>query len=206
MNEQLFENSNDKQAFRKSMTQLRNQISEGDRASWSEAACKHLCTWLEENHVTSLMTYISFRSELDTSYLLEWAWLSKVDVIVPKSDPSDHSMTLHHLGGWSGLSTGAYGIMEPDPLLCPPLPASYIPNVIVTPGLAFDRRGGRLGYGGGYYDRYADQVKRHRDRNLSPVLWIGTAFEAQIVDNLPMQNHDQVMNGLVTEQGLQWFT
>lgn len=206
MNEQLFSNFGDKQAFRKKMTQLRDRIPEGDRANWSEAACKHLCEWLEQNAVTSLMTYISFRSELNTSYLLEWAWLSKVEVIVPKCDPFDRSMTLHRVDGWNGLTAGAYGIMEPEPSLCPPLPASYIPSVIVTPGLAFDRQGGRLGYGGGYYDRYADQVERHRERKQPSALWIGAAFEAQLVDDLPMQNHDQVMNGLVTEHGLQWIT
>ncbi|MGO4111044.1 5-formyltetrahydrofolate cyclo-ligase [Paenibacillus sp. YAF4_2] len=194
MNEQPNEVNFDKTALRKAMTRLRDGIDEEERALRSAAACRNLSEWMKQHQVNSFMCYIPFRSELDTRYLIEWAWETGAEVSVPRCNPVDRSMTLYKLESWAKLSAGAYGIMEPDPSKCQPMPDLYVPQLVVTPGLAFDLRGGRLGYGGGYYDRYAEGLREKRS-----VKWLGLAFEDQLVDEIPMQVHDKRMDGIVTE-------
>lgn len=195
MNEQSNGMPLDKAALRKAITMLRDGIPLEERIIRSEAACRHLAAWMTEHGVTSFMCYVPFRSELNTRSLIEWGWKTGAEVIVPKCDPANRSMTLHKLDSWSSLKAGAYGILEPDPDRCPALPDSYVPGLVAAPGIAFDRKGGRLGYGGGYYDRYAERLGRDR----ADVAWLGIAFEDQLVDDIPMQAHDRRMDGIVTE-------
>ena len=89
----------------------------------------------------------------------------------------------------SHLLDAAFGLREPDPELAPPVDPG-IADVIVVPGVAFDVEGGRLGMGGGYYDRFLAQVS-------API--VGLAFEMQLFDALPMSAHDQRVDLIVTE-------
>ena len=90
------------------------------------------------------------------------------------------------------LAPGYYGIPEPDPRKSLRVDAREI-DAAVIPGSVFDVRGGRLGYGGGYYDRFlvydAPRAKR-----------VGLAFEMQLVERVPVQPHDQPLDILVTEE------
>ncbi|MDH3921502.1 MAG: 5-formyltetrahydrofolate cyclo-ligase, partial [Desulfobulbaceae bacterium] len=90
------------------------------------------------------------------------------------------------------LVPGYYNIPEPDPKKSLRLEPGEI-DAAVIPGSVFDIHGGRLGYGGGYYDRFllndAPQAKR-----------IGLAFELQVVDNVPLEPHDQPLDILITEE------
>lgn len=89
------------------------------------------------------------------------------------------------------LAAGAYGTWEP--LADAPL---VVPSLILVPLLAFDARGHRLGYGGGYYDRTVARLRR-----LGPLLAIGLAYEAQRVADLPSTEHDQRLDAVLTEAG-----
>lgn len=86
--------------------------------------------------------------------------------------------------------------LEPDASGCPApleLAAEVRPDLIVTPLLAFDRTGGRLGQGGGYYDRTFAA--------LADIARVGLAYAAQELDDLPMDPHDQRLHGVLTEAG-----
>ena len=88
---------------------------------------------------------------------------------------------LHHQG-LDELVPGAYGILEPDPNKAKRCDASFIPDVVIVPGLAFDLQGGRLGYGGGYYDRFNErlhQLAAYEDKQVP--LWIGAGYESQLL-------------------------
>lgn len=199
MNEQQSAMEFDKTSLRKAMTKLRDGMAAEERSVRSAAACRHLTEWMQEQEIKSFMCYIPFRSELDTRTLVEWGWETGREVIVPKCYPAGRSMTLHRLDSWNALKAGAYGILEPDPAVCPPLPEAYKPELILAPGLAFDGKGGRLGYGGGYYDRFADRLRQVWGEDSQRVKWLGIAFEDQLVEDIPMQTHDKRMNGLATE-------
>ncbi|GLX66308.1 5-formyltetrahydrofolate cyclo-ligase [Paenibacillus glycanilyticus] len=199
MNEQSNAMDFDKTSLRKAMTKLRDGIAPDERSRRSLAACRHLTDWIKKHGVKSVMCYVPFRSELDTRPLVEWCWKRGIAIAVPKCYPADHSMTLHKLSSWGGLKAGAYGILEPDPDVCGTLPESYRPELVVTPGIAFDRKGGRLGYGGGYYDRFAERLQLEQKDNSKQVMWFGIAFEDQLVEEIPMQAHDKRMDGMITE-------
>ncbi|MDH3454535.1 MAG: 5-formyltetrahydrofolate cyclo-ligase, partial [Desulfuromonadales bacterium] len=90
------------------------------------------------------------------------------------------------------LIPGYCGIPEPDPGKTLIFNASRI-DVVILPGSVFDNKGGRLGYGGGYYDRFlSDQAPQ--------ALRIGIAYEMQLVESVPLLPHDQRLNYLVTEE------
>ena len=99
-------------------------------------------------------------------------------------------MTFHTVTSLSQLNEGKYGISEPDSALPQPIINEY--TVCIVPGLAFTPDGGRLGYGGGFYDRFlADNPG---------VYTIALAFDAMIVDELPLSAHDLKVDSIVTEE------
>ena len=83
---------------------------------------------------------------------------------------------------------GAFGVLEPD-ATCPAIPLASI-DLVVVPGLGFDRTGGRLGQGGGFYDRTLA---------LTRALRVGVAFSGQLVDHVPVGRWDLSMDLIVTE-------
>jgi 5-formyltetrahydrofolate cyclo-ligase len=190
-----------KAAYRSLLAKQRNEWTAGQKQLWSSAACKHAAQWLEERRIHTFMVYAAFRSELDLRELIEWGWQAGKDVIIPRCVAADKSMTLHHLRGWDELIPGAYGIMEPNPAATLPIEDSFVPEAIFVPGLAFDRNGGRIGYGGGYYDRFAQAV-RSRTEHAGQPLWVGVGYETQLAEDIPLEQHDLRMDCIVTEQQL----
>ncbi|REK71476.1 5-formyltetrahydrofolate cyclo-ligase [Paenibacillus paeoniae] len=189
----------DKSASRTKLSGLRNGLSEALRNEWSSLSCRHLAQWLDAHSCRTVMAYVSFRSELNINEFIEWCWKKNIEVLLPRCVKADHSMTLHSITGWEQLTAGSYGIMEPDLERSSAKPVGTVPDVVIVPGLAFDRRGGRLGYGGGYYDRFAEAMLA----TGTPPLWIGAGYEAQVLEApVPSDSHDLQLDGLVTERGL----
>ncbi|WP_238403932.1 5-formyltetrahydrofolate cyclo-ligase [Paenibacillus paridis] len=191
----------DKTYIRKQMAMKRNGLRAEQRKIASAAACTNAQMLFESRSVDSFMVYIAFRSELDLSELIEWGWRTGREVIVPKCIAADRSMILYYLRSWDELTPGAYGIMEPNPEAATKVEAGAAPGAIIVPGLAFDRNGGRLGYGGGYYDRFAEQMQGYAAGN-GHRLWLGASFEEQLIDEVPLERHDLVMDGVITEQAV----
>ncbi|WP_176444975.1 5-formyltetrahydrofolate cyclo-ligase [Paenibacillus herberti] len=163
-------------------------------------ACRYASQWITAQGIDCLMAYVSFRSELDTSQLLIQCWSEGRKVLLPRVRREDGSMELYSVRSRDELVSGAYGILEPDPVLAEPA-GSSMPQAVFVPGAAFDRRGGRLGYGGGYYDRFREaSMVRPGDTPL----WIGLGFSSQLVPEVPMEPHDAALDGMVTELGLNW--
>ncbi|MFC5647576.1 5-formyltetrahydrofolate cyclo-ligase [Paenibacillus solisilvae] len=187
----------------------RDSLSEQLRSSRSEAACQAVIDWLEQQqetfHSLRLMVYVPFRSELDTKPLIEWGWRSHLTIIVPRCVRADRSMELYSIKGWEELVPGAYEILEPDPHKAERCADSFIPDIIIVPGLAFDLLGGRLGYGGGYYDRFYERLcKLTAEQAKRFPYWIGAGYELQLTHEVPMDPHDARLQAVVTEQGLRW--
>ncbi|MFB9330654.1 5-formyltetrahydrofolate cyclo-ligase [Paenibacillus aurantiacus] len=193
-----------KKAERERLAGLRSGITAEQRAAWSEAACVHAVRLLEKRGVDTLMAYVAFRSELDTLRLLEWGFKNGKTVIVPRCNPEDRSMELYAITGLDALIPGAYGIMEPNPAAAERIELRQVlPQAVFVPGLAFDGAGGRLGYGGGYYDRFRARVEQAAGLLDEPVPpWIGLGFGMQLVESVPMEAHDARMDAIVTERGI----
>lgn len=193
--------SGSKKELRALQASLRDSISAHDREQWSERACRHASDLLVSCQARSMLVYVPFRSELDTRPLIAWAWEHGIDVMVPRSLRENRMMELYLLRSWDELIQGAYGIPEPDPERAEKCPVDAALDVIWVPGLAFDLKGGRLGYGGGYFDRLRDRVLSGAATGIKPPLWIGLCYETQVIDFVPMECHDLRLNGLITESG-----
>jgi len=191
----------DKAYIRSQMTIKRNKLPVEQRKLWSEAACAKAMDFIESHSAGAFMVYVSFRSELDLSSLIEWGWRTGREVIAPRCIAVDRSMELYTLRSWDDLIPGAYGIMEPNPNKAEPFKDNSELGVVFVPGLAFDLQGGRLGYGGGYYDRFAESSQN----NVSKPFWLGIAFEEQLLDEVPLEMHDLKMDGLITEKNMYLF-
>jgi len=186
----------------------RNSLAAGERKLSSELASQAAIDWLILRRASSFMAYTAFRSELDTRLLLEWGWSNGLTVIIPRTIPEKKLMELYCIEGWESLSPGSYGLLEPDPLKAARFELDErLPDTVFVPGLAFDNEGGRLGYGGGYYDRFRDRIAAVAARQSVPVPpWIGMGFNIQWVEQVPMESHDARLNGVITESGLKWVS
>jgi 5-formyltetrahydrofolate cyclo-ligase len=97
-------------------------------------------------------------------------------------------------GAGAALHSGVFGTSEP------PADARELdPDILLVPLLAFDAKGGRIGYGKGYYDRAIARLKENRR-----IATVGLAFEAQRVDDIPLTPHDQRLDLILTEAGEHW--
>lgn len=136
--------------------------------------------------------YWPFRSEIDPRPLLERLTRLGLKAALPVTPPkgSDEPLTFRLWDPAHNLARGHFGVHEPSPEA-----ETVEPDLVLVPMLAFDRRGHRLGYGAGHYDRTLERL-----RALKPVTAIGLAFAAQEVERLPADPHDQKLDGVVTER------
>jgi 5-formyltetrahydrofolate cyclo-ligase len=151
---------------------------------------KHVGTLARWQAAKAVLLYASFASEVDTRPLLELAWGQDKTVGLPRMDGRE--LAVHMVLPDTALAANRHGI--PEPPRDAPLLSTGDLGVVLVPGVAFDRRGGRLGYGGGYYDRLLGTVP-HAFR-------VGVAYEAQVVEHLPTSLLDVPMDVLVTESGV----
>lgn len=143
------------------------------------------------NAATTIMAYWPFRNEVDTSWLVRTALANGKRVILPRTIKSEKRLAPHIINDIErDLKPGAYGIMEPLPELPEARPDEI--DFVVVPGLVFDRVGNRIGYGGGYYDRFLPMLQRAAK--------VAVAFELQMVKRVPAEERDRPVDYVVTEK------
>lgn len=177
-----------KKQIRKSCRELRTSLGENYRQKASLVICKHLETWTLFQKSEVILVYLPMRGEVDLLPLLknntDKSWL------VPRITENG-SMRFHSYDP-DRLIRHQYGMLEPDPSL-PIIPANQV-ELVLTPGLAYDLHGWRLGYGGGFYDRFLSQQK--------DCIRMGVTFQALLQPELPHNEYDMPMQYLVTEDGV----
>ncbi|MCL6581100.1 MAG: 5-formyltetrahydrofolate cyclo-ligase [Firmicutes bacterium] len=153
-----------------------------------------LCDHEAFRRARTVMVYLAFRGEVPTDLIVRRAAEDGKVVCAPVTLPAERRLVPVRLTGLAGeLRPGAYGILEPDPARYPAVPPDRV-DLVVVPGVAFDLRGARLGYGGGYYDRFLASEARRAVR-------AGLAFEVQIsATPLPAAPHDCLMDLVFTER------
>jgi len=180
-------------ALRSGLTGHARSEKESDINSKLIALCKPIFDGSRTDRI--LLTYMPMGSEPDITPVTEWCWSQRVRVAVPRAIPATKRLALHEITGYEQLVAGAWGIREPLSDMPEVTDLSRIAAILV-PGMAFDRNYGRLGYGGGYYDRLLASFDASGvDR---PPL-IAAAFDLQIVEKVPMQAHDVRLDRIVTE-------
>lgn len=173
------------------MTFIRNQIRKEERLLLSEKIFDQLCQSRIYLESPTIYSYVSFRSEVDTTRFNERVLTDGKQLALPKV-VSKTDMEFFFVEDVNQLIPGYMGIMEPAPLH-PATPSEKC--LMVLPGLAFDREFGRLGYGGGYYDRYASNHTHDFYR-------CGICYDLQLIPAVPREAHDFLMDSIVTEHNL----
>ena len=154
------------------------------------------------NPQPTLMSYMPFRSEPDVAPLMEWCWQQGIRVLIPKVVADTKTMNLHIISRYEDLESGAYGIREPRNDVPIEHDLGTI-SMIVVPGLAFDLDFGRLGYGGGFYDRF---MQLFAARGLKRPFAVAAAFDKQLIPAVPSSWHDFRVDGIVTESKMVFKT
>lgn len=141
----------------------------------------------------SLMVYVDFRNEVQTGGLIVRSLAAGKIVSVPITDVRGKKLIPSRLESYPGdLAPGAWGIMEPRPECVRPLDPGEL-DLVIVPGVAFDAKGNRLGYGGGFYDRFLPRTR-------PGTVYIAPAFEVQVVDDVFPGPHDVPVHVIVTEE------
>lgn len=178
-----------KQALRHSARATRHRAAETADQGTAERLADRILA-LVADRVGAVAGYVPVRSEIDPRPAL--ARLAALDrpVALPVVLAPDQPLVFRRWHPDQPLVPGAYGIAAPGPDAAP-----LDPTVLLVPLLAFDRRGYRLGYGGGFYDRTLFSLRSH-----GPVLAVGVAFAAQEVPAVPAAPFDQPLDGIVTPE------
>lgn len=174
----------DKQTLRHA---VHEQIRLLENRAVADAAIIHTVAALPEwRDAESVALTLSFGLEVDTRPLIHLAWQAGKTVLVPKVTKA--GLTFHPLKSFDDVEPGVMGILEPT---TPRVDASF--DLCVVPGRVFDRCGYRIGWGGGYYDRF---LTTYPGRTLS------IAYDVQVLPEIPIESHDIPVELIVTERKL----
>jgi 5-formyltetrahydrofolate cyclo-ligase len=172
----------DKSKLRETYCGIRESLPEADLAEQSAILCRRLARMTVLGEAETVLTYLAFRNEIDLSLLFEL--LPDVAWVLPRIE--GRRLTLHPYEP-ERLVLHPYGMLEPRADAPVVDPAEL--DVVLVPGVSFDPRGGRLGFGGGFYDRLLVRTSAVR---------IGVCHDSCLAEQLPCADHDQRMDWVVT--------
>ena len=187
-----------KSALRESVLAARAAQDPALRAANGASIVDHLLRLPSVFTARTLCAYVGFDTEIDTAPFLATVLAQGRRLLLPRvveaGSRTRRHLVLHQVGDVDrDTRPGRWGIREPDPARCPAIDPLDI-DLVLLPGVAFDRRGGRLGYGAGFYDRLLTRLR-------PDCLRVAAAFSLQVVAEVPLEPHDQRCQCLVTEAG-----
>lgn len=175
-----------KRAVRRAAIERRDLLSAEERSTKSERIVEGVLSLPEVGAAGTVMAFWSFGSEVQTAALIHRLHEAGTRVVLPRVAEGDIVGVAYAPG--DPVTATTFGAMEPTG-------ADVVPpeevDVVIVPGVAFDRRGGRVGYGGGFYDRLFAKAPS--------VPAVAVAFAVQIVDEVPQGRSDRRVDAIVTE-------
>lgn len=187
-----------KQQIRAELKEKRNVLTRAQREEYSRKICENLRAFVKTVNPKVIYFYYPLGSEVNLLPLAEEFLKEEysAEAAVPEGRviafprTCGDTMEFYPVTSLSDFVEGRFHIMEP----MGELPLTEPEPLVVVPGLGFDRQGNRMGYGKGFYDRYFARFPSCRK--------MGAAFETQIVEEIPAQAHDIIMDFVVTEKGV----
>ena len=145
--------------------------------------------WIEASTVAIT---VSKSPEVDTFQIIRKGWETGKRIVIPKCEPNSRELDFRELKRFSELESVYYGLYEPIVSETKPVSPDGI-DLVVVPGLAFSKNGYRLGFGGGYYDRF---LANYQGKTIA------LAFKDQIVSEVPIESHDIPVGKIITNEGV----
>lgn len=184
-----------KKELRKNIINQRLALSAPEVAEKSAAIARGILNLKEYRLAKTIMAYVDFRNEVQTGEFIEKAMADGKRVAVPLTDIRGKRLIPSLLVDFPGdLAPGLYGIPEPKEDCLRPLDPKEL-DMVIVPGVAFDKKGNRLGYGGGFYDRFLPRTR-------TGCLWLSPAYELQIQPGVYPGEHDIPVHVIVTEKNV----
>ncbi|MBQ0001344.1 MAG: 5-formyltetrahydrofolate cyclo-ligase [Clostridiales bacterium] len=177
-----------KQAIRKKVFALRKQCTDADVEAMSRIITEKVTAQPEFVQADRILAYADYNHEVCTRYIIEEAWKAGKTVAVPKVQGKD--MIFHILTDFAQLEPGYFGIPEPASGEI----VDWEAGLMIMPGVAFDQNCNRVGYGGGFYDRF---LEKHPN-----IIRLAVGFDFQMMEEVPTEPTDIVPQIIVTENDI----
>ena len=187
--------SSGKAVLRRQLRETLSAMSEADRHAKSTAACRFIAGMPEFDAARVVMLYLSTPTEVDTASIALKCWQQNKSVVVPKVSWDQRRMLPVEISSLKDGLTTTGPVREP--IEGKPIPLDLI-DLVIVPGLGFTPSGYRIGRGMGFYDRFLAQPEFIG-------MTCGLAFQEQVIESLPLLDHDVPLGMLVTDQGISRF-
>ncbi|MEW5903560.1 MAG: 5-formyltetrahydrofolate cyclo-ligase [Pseudomonadota bacterium] len=182
-----------KQALRQRIIAAREKLGAVERLRLSRDILDAIRAMPAYRQAKCVLAYLDFGTELETGHWVAQALRDGKRVLLPRVNRASQHLDLYPVSDLEqDVAPGTWGIREPLPERCNKEEALGTIDFVLLPGVAFDREGGRLGYGGGFYDKLLARLPHQ------PLLVAG-AFALQVVDDIPLEPTDRKVDWLVTE-------
>lgn len=179
-----------KEALRKRLAALRRTLSSDTRAAYAHALSERVVAEEAFARARVVLAYSALRFEVDPYAVVERAWALGKTVALPRIIAGSRELALHVYRSGDELCESGFVVKEP--LASAPQVSPEEVELVLVPGLGFDARGQRLGFGQGYYDRLLPRLSR--------AARFGLAFELSLLAEVPTSTHDVPVDAVVTEK------
>ncbi|MBR6045790.1 MAG: 5-formyltetrahydrofolate cyclo-ligase [Ruminococcus sp.] len=181
----------DKRPLRRAMKELRLNMDPDTKIRADKAICREFCSSAYYESCEMLLLYVSGDIEVGTGEILDTALADGKNVLCPRCISGTNEMRFYRIESTDDLEPGHYGILEPK-AYCPEVNAGC-GSVCIVPALCFDRRGHRLGFGKGFYDRFLSGYEG---------ISVGLCYDICIAENVCEEEHDVPVDAVITESGM----
>ena len=179
-----------KDKMRKQISTAKNSISKKEMLDQSSQLCDIVQSTEDWINSKTVLLYRNINKEISVNSLIEQGLNTNKIVALPRYESKHGKYSACVIKSLKDLVVGKYNIMEPSPK-CNEVNINQL-DLVIVPGVAFDRFGGRLGRGSGYYDRFLKNLK---------AIFYGVCFKQQVVDKTPQDLHDAKMDIIMTPDG-----
>ena len=185
---------NEKERLRKLYQNKRQKMDDNLIKRKSELITDKIFDYIKENNYKNIMIFVSFRNEIYTHDLIKnLLKVKKTNIFVPYIDKSVDEMKISHITNYeTDLEPGVFGILEPKEKLRNSNNFKNNLDLIIVPGLVYSKKGYRIGYGGGYYDKFLSSIPENIKK-------VGIVYSNLVVDKLPINKYDIPVDLIITD-------
>lgn len=180
-----------KKELRKEILKLRDGISEETKKIYDNQIFEKFITHKKFKECKNIFIFVSYKSEVDTHKIIKYCFDNNKKVFIPKVKNANGDMGAFKINSFSQLQIGYKGILECDDT-AEEIHKNDI-ELVVMPGAVFDLNGGRIGYGGGFYDKFLNDLSDNKFK-------IALAYDFQILNKIPNEVHDVKPNVILTDK------